>query len=488
LKAVVSDDAVLFALFRTSAFSPLWEWQDSRVFNPEAGEHEVAIVDAATFRVGSADTEEHLLVSRRVEGPDGVARYETQAFPRSRFLELLEVELSSAARVPDVVDRLLGVSAAMVRVREQIRRLSRFASVPVLILGETGTGKEVAARAVHGASGFTPEHFVGVNCAAVPANLFESELFGTSAGAFTGASKARSGLLEHAAKGTMFLDEVGDLPFDLQPKLLRVLEERAYRRLGSNQNLPLTARIVSATHRSAAQSRVLRRDLFYRLSGFTLVLPPLRERPEDIPLLVRAFLDEFRHRHQVPQLTLADDALRTLTRYSWPGNVRELRLVVERAAILAEANQLTTESLEESIRQARAHDASDSMIPQPRGETLDVAAPPPGRLPRFTPASIPGPDASVALAVLRATAVAQAPVPVAPVSATSVSAALGSHPGLGSASMLQLGKGKTLRDIERQLTEECFERHGRNLSATSQELGIPRSTVRDRLKRYGVLP
>ena len=217
----------------------------------------------------------------------------------------------------------------------------------VLVHGESGTGKELVARAIHVNSGRTGP-LVRVNCAALPANLLESELMGHEKGAFTGAQSRRIGRFEAAHEGTIFLDEIGELPLDLQAKLLRLLQERAFERLGSNQTITSTARVVAATNRNLramVADRTFREDLFYRLDVFPLVPPPLRERAEDIPSLVRHFAELFacRMKRRVP--TIPTELMERLCAYSWPGNIRELMNVIERASILATDGVLSTRAL-----------------------------------------------------------------------------------------------------------------------------------------------
>jgi formate hydrogenlyase transcriptional activator len=213
----------------------------------------------------------------------------------------------------------------------------------VLILGETGTGKELLARAVHNLSPRRDATFVRLNCAALPAGLIESELFGHEKGAFTGALTQRIGRLELAHRGTLFLDEVGDIPLELQAKLLRVLQEKEFERLGSTRTLKSDVRIVAATNRPLKQlvtAGQFRRDLYYRLNVFPIVIPPLRERPEDIPLLVNYFVLKHARKLKKNIENAPQEALRALAAYSWPGNIRELEHLIERAVILSRGPEL----------------------------------------------------------------------------------------------------------------------------------------------------
>jgi formate hydrogenlyase transcriptional activator len=208
----------------------------------------------------------------------------------------------------------------------------------VLITGETGTGKELIARAVHNLSPRRDRAFVRFNCAAIPLGLLESELFGHEKGAFTGAIARKMGRFELAHNGTLFLDEIGDIPLELQAKLLRVLQEQEFERLGSNQTQQVNVRIVAATHRDLKQmvaQGLFRSDLFFRLNIFPVSLPPLRERREDIPLLVNAFVRDSVHRMNRYVETVPHETMRALAEYSWPGNIRELQNFIERAVIMS---------------------------------------------------------------------------------------------------------------------------------------------------------
>jgi formate hydrogenlyase transcriptional activator len=234
-------------------------------------------------------------------------------------------------------EEIIGESSALTAVLRQVELVAP-TDATVLIQGETGTGKELIARALHQRNARRHHPFIKVNGAAIPSGLLESELFGHERGAFTGAIGRQLGRFELAHQGTLFFDEVGDLPLDLQPKLLRVLQEQAFERVGGTRTIGVDVRLVAATHRDLAQMVVegtFRSDLYYRLNVFPIRLPPLRERPEDIPLLVRHFAQQHAQRLHKPVHTIPAEALEALTRYPWPGNVRELQNVIERAVILA---------------------------------------------------------------------------------------------------------------------------------------------------------
>ena len=241
----------------------------------------------------------------------------------------------------DALQRLMGNSPGATELREHVRRVAQFRDISVLIQGATGTGKEVVAQAVHALT-CPNEPFVSVNCAAVPEQLFESELFGHEAGAFTNARATRVGLLEEAGSGTLFLDEIGELPQPLQAKLLRVLEIRQFRRVGSTRTRAFAARVVSATNRSLSSSLggTLRPDLFFRLAGYAIRTPSLLERIGDLPDLAQHFISEFSIRHGAVGMSFSPEAMAALLEHSWPGNIRELRAVVENTAILTHCGSL----------------------------------------------------------------------------------------------------------------------------------------------------
>ncbi len=239
-------------------------------------------------------------------------------------------------------------SPAMGQVLELAARVAASPKTTINLTGESGSGKEVLARAVHFASGGLPGSFVAVNCAAIPESLLESELFGHVRGAFTGAERDREGKFTLARGGTLLLDEIGDMPLSLQAKLLRVLEERTYEKVGANTPLPADFRVIAATHSNLAElvgKGTFREDLFHRINVVPITIPPLRERREDIPFLVDFFLDKFRQ-HQGKSLPGASKkAMELLTSYSWPGNVRELRNVLEYAAIMVSDELIRPEHL-----------------------------------------------------------------------------------------------------------------------------------------------
>ncbi|WP_026289950.1 PEP-CTERM-box response regulator transcription factor [Thioalkalivibrio sulfidiphilus] len=243
---------------------------------------------------------------------------------------------------------LIAGSPEMLKVCRTVEKVAPV-DVTTLLLGESGTGKEVVARSIHALSPRKDFRFVAINCAAIPDNLLESELFGYEKGAFTGAAKQTKGKIEYADGGTLFLDEVGDLPHPLQAKLLRFLQERVVERVGGREEIPVDVRVVCATHQDLTtliEEGRFREDLFYRISEMTVTIPPLRERSGDTLLLARALLERFAKEQGRPLKGFTAEALKAMERHTWPGNVRELENRVKRAVIMAEGNQINVEDLE----------------------------------------------------------------------------------------------------------------------------------------------
>jgi len=248
------------------------------------------------------------------------------------------LERNDQGSAPRRFEQLIGSSLALETVLEQVKRVAPTNST-VLIQGETGTGKELIARAIHNVSSRCGRPFIKLNCAAIPLDLLESELFGHEKGAFTGAIAQKLGRFETADKGTLFLDEVGDIPPSLQPKLLRVLQEQEFERLGSSRTHQVDVRLVAATHRNLPEMTKLgefRSDLYYRLNVFPIFVPSLRERYEDIPLLVQHFVELSIRRTGRPIDYIPQETMDALRSYHWPGNIRELQNLIERAVILSD--------------------------------------------------------------------------------------------------------------------------------------------------------
>jgi DNA-binding NtrC family response regulator len=322
------------------------------------------------------------------------------------------------------------------RMREIFTMLERIApnNVSVLITGESGTGKELAARALHLLSGRRNKPFVAVNCAAIPETLIESEIFGHERGAFTGAQERRAGCFELAEEGTLLLDEIGEMPAATQSKLLRVLEDRRLRRLGSREEIPVNVRVVAATNKDpqrAVANGELRGDLFYRLNVFNIQMPALREHREDIPAMVEAMIEEMNEKHSTEVQGVSRALLDRLTSYTWPGNARELRNTIERAVILAHSRTLDV-----------------SHLPPGFG---DVAWTPPahnthaeGSLPHIAPAPAETED------------------------------------------MVHLSVGTTVDEAEKQLILKTLNATRNNKTRAAEILGISSKTLQNKLKEYAL--
>ena len=266
----------------------------------------------------------------------------------------LQDTLESSVRFENIISN----SGAMQNVLKLVDK-ARTSDINVLIEGESGTGKELIARAIHFNGTRKDKPFVVINCAAIPRELLESELFGHERGSFTGAVDRKIGKFEAAHTGTIFLDEIGELDMTLQAKLLRVIQTKQFERVGGLETLTSDARILSATNRdllAMAAQREFREDLYYRLSTFPIKLPPLRDRPSEIPLLAEHFLDQFARREQKTELTMHADTLALLQRYAWPGNVRELQSVVERAVLLADGDVIHPDDLPQVLRFSHGRD------------------------------------------------------------------------------------------------------------------------------------
>ena len=337
--------------------------------------------------------------------------------------EEVEIDLSRENRFHDLIGNSL-------RMREIFAVLERVAGtdLTVLIRGETGTGKELVARAIHASSSRSAQPLVVQDCSAIPSNLIESTLFGHERGAFTGAADRHRGSFEQADGGTIFLDEIGELEMNLQPKLLRVLENREIKRVGGDKVIPVNCRVVAATNRDLRQmvnEGTFREDLYYRLSVVQVELPSLRERPEDIPLLVEAFIQDFVRRSfpdEEKHFTLTKDAIARLRSYPWPGNVRELKNTVERGASLADSDELGVRDLMPLWQKSPA-------VPLPGGTAE-----------QFVEEDVPFKDA----------------------------------------------KQKVLDTFEAAYLKALLDKHGGNITRSAQAAGLTRYHLRELAKRYGV--
>jgi len=321
-------------------------------------------------------------IARAVEAiRAGADDYLAKPFERSALLlalertlkhRALERENRDLARELGLRDRLVdlvGGSAAMRRLYDRVERLAGTRAT-ILLTGESGTGKELAARALHQLSPRRDRPFVAVNCAAIPEGLIESEFFGVERGAYTGADRSRPGRFVAADSGTLFLDEVGELPLTIQPKLLRALQEGRVTRVGTSEEVEVDVRVVAATNRDlaaeVAQGR-FREDLYYRLNVVALGLPPLRERREDVPMLAAHFAARAARRHGVPEVEIPPAVMRRLIEHAWPGNVRELAHAVERLVLLAEGGKARIEDLPEELHPGAARPASEGIFRLPAG-------------------------------------------------------------------------------------------------------------------------
>jgi formate hydrogenlyase transcriptional activator len=314
---------------------------------PLTGREGALGVLAILSRHAGTFTDEDLAVFRQITDQIAIALDNAMAFQRiSSQKEKLEEEklyFEDEIRTQFNFEEIVGKSRPLLRVLKQLETVAPTDST-ILILGETGTGKELLARAAHNLSTRRAGTFVRVNCASIPAGLLESELFGHEKGAFTGALSQRIGRIELAHRGTLFLDEVGDIPLELQAKLLRFLQEKEFERLGSSRTLTSDARIVALKAMVAAGE--FRRDLYYRLNVFPILVPPLRDRPEDVPLLVKYFVLKHAGRLKKSIESVPPEAMRALAGYSWPGNIRELEHLIERAVILSSTSVLNLPPLE----------------------------------------------------------------------------------------------------------------------------------------------
>ncbi len=318
----------------------------------------------------------------------GAADYVVKPFSREQLLLTLKRVLSGRELLLEnrrlrqelgqhrIYGALVAISPAMQKVADLVSRVAD-TEATVMIQGESGTGKEVLARAIHSASRRAGGPFVAINCSALPANLMESELFGHEKGAFTGAVAARKGLLEEAAGGTFFFDEITEMDFSVQAKLLRALQERRIRRVGGNREVDLDIRIISATNRDpqvAVKERQLREDIYFRLSVVAVAVPPLRERQEDLPVLAALFLKEVAQSYGRSVEGFAPVVIKRFAKYGWPGNVRELRNVIERAVSLATHTVVREEDLPETVLSAPDHRLKVNVtVPydQAKGELLE---------------------------------------------------------------------------------------------------------------------
>jgi two-component system response regulator AtoC len=352
----------------------------------------------------------------------------------------LELGKSAAER-----ERIVGASKPMLEVFKLIGKVAS-ADATVLITGESGTGKELVAEALHRASKRNPHPLVKVSCAALPESLLETELFGHEKGSFTGAMTMRKGRFETANKGTIFLDEIGEMTLGTQTKLLRILQEREFERIGSSVPIKIDIRVIAATNRNLSEEveeGKFREDLYYRLNVIHIHMPPLRDRKDDIPLLVEHFLAKFRHAPDAIPTSITEEALTKLTAYDWPGNVRELENAIERAVVLARGNAITVEHLPFGDR----NEARDRRRLANRRERLNE-------------------EAEADLAELDEDEAGEP-------------AATNGHGESGSFK-------DQVASLEKQLIREALDRAGGNRTKAAEELGIYRRLLYAKIKEYGL--
>ncbi|MGN6132843.1 MAG: sigma 54-interacting transcriptional regulator [Aureliella sp.] len=395
-------------------------------------------------------------------------------------------------------ERFVGRSGVMLEVLKAVGRVAG-QDVTVLVRGESGTGKDLVARAIVQHSNRKDEPFVAVNCAAIPDQLLESELFGHEKGAFTGAERRRVGKFEQCDGGSIFLDEVGDMTPLVQGKVLRLLQDQSFQRVGGNEEIRTNVRIVAATNRNLEQMVIdgeFREDLFYRLNGFTIQLPPLRERQEDIPLLLEYFLRRARKEMSKNNLDgLSPAALETLCTYHWPGNVRQLQSVVRQAVLNTTGTVLGVESLPSFITHPTRESQLSKSAPTPSGATLAPAA-----------SGTPLPTQPAAVSPTPATAgasVPREPAPLemaadltgseAPYSETSAFGEETPATGQGIVEFIESRLNNStdlyaeaMRELERYLFTRVLETTGGNQSRAAEILGITRGKVRDRIAAFNI--
>jgi DNA-binding NtrC family response regulator len=361
---------------------------------------------------------------------------------------------------------LIGKAKSMQKLYTLIERVS-MSDVPVFITGESGSGKELVAQTIHHLSKRRREHFVAINCGAVPPTLIENELFGHERGAFTGADQRQEGYFEMADDGSIFLDEITEMPPDLQVKLLRVLEQNKFRRIGGRQEIEIDVRVISATNRDpfkAIEEHKLREDLYYRLNVFPIHVPPLRERLEDIPLLASYFLEMLNEKEGKNITGFETEVLQALQQHSWPGNVRELRNVINRAYILASSNTITVPSLPDELKPQEAARPRPKVLEVPIGLTLEEIQ---RRVIAATLEYVSG-DTSKADELLG--------IPGRPLAENGAA-----NDGCPT---VAIRVGTSIDEVERLLITKTLELNQGNKPKTAESLGISLKTLYNKLERY----
>jgi DNA-binding NtrC family response regulator len=395
--------------------------------------------------------------------PEGLLMLVERALDR-RALKADKDQLIKRLSGRDSYHEIVGRSKSMQDIFELIESVAK-SDANILIVGESGTGKEMIANAIHYNSLRAKQNFVKVNCAALPKELIESELFGHTKGAFTGAARDKEGLIGAADGGSLLLDEIAEMPVELQPKLLRVLQERQYLRLGSEKPVKVDFRLISATNRAPAEAikdQMLREDLFYRISTITIEVPPLRKRPEDVQLLADTFFKRFQAKYSKSVTGFAQSAYDAMFAYEWPGNVRELENAIERAVLLSQGTLVDAKALPAEVQAARpvmsAASAAASAAPAPQPPSAQPPA-----------ASQPG------------SASAQALPPVAGTDQPPVVAPVAQQPG-----GLYVPPGMTLEEIERNVIYQTLQRTKGNKQAAANALGIYRPRLYSKIKKYNL--
>ncbi len=377
--------------------------------------------------------------------------------------------LEGERRRRDVYFNIVGRSKAMHDIFEMIESVAK-SDANILITGESGTGKEMIANAIHENSLRHKADFIKVNCAALPKELIESELFGHTKGAFTGASRDKEGFIGAADGGSLLLDEIAEMPIELQPKLLRVLQERQYNRLGSERPTKVDFRLISATNRSPAEAirdQALREDLYYRIATITIDVPPLRSRLEDIPLIAHHFVKKYGERYNKPVEGFSPDGMDKMVTYGWPGNVRELENVIERAVLLARGTLIEAASLPFSGDRTMHAVAS----------AVSLAAPPSPPSPPETPEALDRGDEPATPPY--------ASTPYAPTSAVEDLSGPSSGEDTGAEPFV-VPSGLTLEDIERSVIYQTLKRTKGNKQAAANALGIYRPRLYSKIKKYNM--
>ncbi|HZF67677.1 MAG TPA: sigma-54 dependent transcriptional regulator [Gemmatirosa sp.] len=398
--------------------------------------------------------------------------------------------------------RLTGLYGESEAIREVLVQIAQIAPVSstVLIEGESGTGKELVARAIHRLSPRRSKPFIGVNVGALPETLLESELFGHEKGAFTGAAERRLGRFELADTGTLFLDEIGEIPPATQVKLLRVLEEREVTRLGGTTSIDVDVRVVAATNRPLREhvaEGTFRSDLYYRLNVLRLYLPPLRERREDIPLLVRRFVAEFSSRHDRPFHGISAEAMRLLMDYPWPGNVRELRNLIESMVVLAPGREVGPDDLPQHLREGAGLESGGRLLPVPVGPVLREGARAEGRELEFIVRSLLelrlqveelrrqlNEERAARQELATLALAARDALPVLGAGAAGAPSAIGPREETPPPNTVTVTPGMTMAEIERAAIEAALRETGGNRRRAAELLGIGERTLYRKLTEY----